>query len=199
MTSVALTTDHPAWTTTPGGTLARLMATDSGMWLASFTRPDGLTLNNVTGTDDTKPTTAITGADELPAGLPSHLGHPLAALGVVMRVPNPSLWDAINTAILRQVVRAAQARKVYRAWCQTHGTTLVTRGSHHRFEDDLGNVQRELDLYEQAIPILESMSVRVVRINTGSLTPEGAAAAILHAAGSPSVTVAPSDPVPEPG
>ncbi|MBB0228544.1 hypothetical protein FOE67_03220 [Streptomyces calidiresistens] len=41
-------------------------------------------------------------------------------------MPNPWLWDAITTAILRQVVRAEQARKVYRRWCATHGRTLRT-------------------------------------------------------------------------
>ncbi|MFJ7996789.1 hypothetical protein ACIQ7D_06450 [Streptomyces sp. NPDC096310] len=126
MTLVALTTDHPAWTTAPDGTQTRLMDTGSGLWLATFTPQDGFGLDNLAGSEDTKPTTSGTRADELPAHLPSLLGAPLAALGTVLRVPNPSLWDAVSTAILRQVVRAAQARKVYRAWCQTHGTTLNT-------------------------------------------------------------------------
>ncbi|MFJ6212454.1 dTMP kinase [Streptomyces sp. NPDC092296] len=84
------------------------------------------------------------------------------------------------------------------ASADTIARRLVTRGSHHRFEDDLGNVQRELDLYEQAIPILEAMSVRVVRIDVDTLTPEGAAAAILHAADFPSATVQPAAPSPRP-
>ncbi len=69
-------------------------------------------------------------------------------------------------------------------------TRLAARGSHHRFEDDLNNVQRELDLYEQAIPILENLSVPVIRIDTHTLTPESAATAIRHTAGLPTTTVA---------
>ncbi|MFJ7996791.1 dTMP kinase [Streptomyces sp. NPDC096310] len=84
------------------------------------------------------------------------------------------------------------------ASADTIARRLVTRGSHHRFEDDLGNVQRELDLYEQAVLVLESMQVRVVSIDVDSVTPEGAAAAILHAADIPSATVPPTAPSPNP-
>jgi len=69
---------------------------------------------------------------------------------------------------------------------------LAARGAHHRFERDPDNVHRELDLYEQAIPILESMAVRVLRVDADTVTPEGAAALILHAAGIGSATVPPS-------
>ncbi|MET7304479.1 hypothetical protein [Embleya sp. NPDC005575] len=60
---------------------------------------------------------------------------------------------------------------------------LTARGAHHRFEDDPDNVRRELDLYEQAIPILESTAVRVLRVDATTVTPEGAADAILRVAG----------------
>jgi len=85
------------------------------------------------------------------------------------------------------------------ASADTIARRLVTRGSHHRFEDDLGNVQRELDLYDQAIPILVSMSVRVLRIDANALAPQGVAAAILHEAGIASATVQPTATVPEAG
>ncbi|WP_143658394.1 hypothetical protein [Embleya scabrispora] len=38
--------------------------------------------------------------------------------------------------------------------------------SHHRFEDDPDNVTRELDLYEEAITILRTMAVPVLRRDT---------------------------------
>lgn len=126
MTAVALTTDHPAWITTPDGTRTRLLDTGTGLWVAGFSPRDGLDLENIAGDDETKPAIAVTGADELPARLPAALRAPLAALGTVRRIPNPSLWDAISTAILRQVVRAAQARKIHRAWSARYGTTVAT-------------------------------------------------------------------------
>lgn len=80
----------------------------------------------------------------------------------------------------------------------TIATRLTDRGSHHRFEDDLGNVRRELDLYEQAIPILESLSVPVLLIDTGASSPEEAAEEIGRAVGLLSATVAPPTPSPIP-
>ncbi len=48
----------------------------------------------------------------------------LGRIGVIRRLENPWLRDAITTAVLRQVVRADQARKLYRTWCSTYGTTV---------------------------------------------------------------------------
>jgi dTMP kinase len=73
---------------------------------------------------------------------------------------------------------------------------LVDRGAHHRFEWDLGNVSRELGLYEHAIEILESMSVRVLRIDVGSVTPESVAVEIARMVTIPSASVAPITPPP---
>lgn len=126
MTHPALMADHPGWTTAPDGARVRLLATDSGLWLAASTSHDGLSVTNLVGGDEVKTIAQVTEADELPAHLPAALAAPLAGLGPVVRVPTPWLWEAISTAILRQVVRAAQARKVYRAWCSTHGTVVDT-------------------------------------------------------------------------
>jgi DNA-3-methyladenine glycosylase II len=49
------------------------------------------------------------------------LGGALASLGSVARLRNPSLWDALGTAIIRQVVRAAQAQRQHRAFCAAYG------------------------------------------------------------------------------
>lgn len=125
-TPVALTTDHPAWINVPDGSHVRLLDSGAGLWLARFTSDDGLDLENVHGGDDVKPTLAVTSAADLPGRLPASLSAPLRSLGTVVRMPNPSLWDAISTAILRQVVRASQARAVYRRWCRVHGTTVDT-------------------------------------------------------------------------
>ena len=65
MTAVALTTDHPAWITTPDGTRTRLLDTGTGLWVAGFSPRDGLDLENIAGDDETKPAIAVTGADEL--------------------------------------------------------------------------------------------------------------------------------------
>ena len=78
----------------------------------------------VTGAEDEKPAFAITDPARLPDKAPEALRKGLNGLGATQRLKNPWLWDAITTAILRQVVRADQARKLYRKWCASYGTTV---------------------------------------------------------------------------
>jgi len=122
----ALTVEHPAWDTGADGACARLMNSETGRWLATWTTADGLSLACVAGDEDTKPKVPEVTADELPDATPPQLLQALAALGTVQRVANPWLWDALSTAILRQVVRAGQARILYRRWCSTYGESLST-------------------------------------------------------------------------
>ena len=46
------------------------------------------------------------------SGIPE-LANALGTLGVVARFRTTDLWDAVGTAIIRQVIRAAQARRLY--------------------------------------------------------------------------------------
>ena len=125
MAHLALMTDHPGWIHGPDGSRARLLNTGTGLWLAAAT-PRDLVVTNLSGSDDLKPVVLTTVADELPPDLPPLLSGPLADLGTVQRVSTPWLWEAISTAILRQVVRATQARKIHRAWCIRYGTVRDT-------------------------------------------------------------------------
>ena len=59
-------------------------------------------------------------------------GPLLVDVGTVHRVRNPNLWDAIATAIIRQVIRAPHARRMYQEFCQAHGDVVVdTDGFEH--------------------------------------------------------------------
>ncbi|MDQ0798207.1 hypothetical protein [Streptomyces sp. B1I3] len=118
-----LTTDHPAWTESASGDRARAVRTASGLWVLSWDR-DGLHMRCVEGTEDVKPVSVTTNPDCLPSSVPSGLRVGVERLGASQRLANPWLWDAITTAILRQVVRAGQARKLYREWCKAYGTTV---------------------------------------------------------------------------
>lgn len=51
----------------------------------------------------------------------TELATSLARLGSVVRFRNADLWNAIATAIVRQVIRAAQSKKLYRAFCAAYG------------------------------------------------------------------------------
>ncbi|MEU5001523.1 hypothetical protein [Streptomyces sp. NPDC021622] len=108
------------------GLPTRVLRHDGVTWFAHW---DGITLAlRPVGADaEAPPELSHTPTAQLPHGnAPEPLLRPLVALGTTARLSNPSLWDAITTAILRQVVRAAQARKVYRRWCAEHGQTFDT-------------------------------------------------------------------------
>ncbi|HEV8111558.1 MAG TPA: hypothetical protein VGR31_02200 [Planctomycetota bacterium] len=60
----------------------------------------------------------------MPKGLPAdvpELAGKLSRLGAVGRFRNPSLWDALAIAVIRQVIRAGQAAVLYRAFCAAYG------------------------------------------------------------------------------
>ncbi|MEV6758398.1 hypothetical protein [Streptomyces sp. NPDC051214] len=124
MTGV-LTTDHPAWIDTEAAGRVRAVRTASGLWVLSWDRA-GLHMACVHGMEDDKPKVVTTDPARLPGTVPAALKAGLDGLGPTRRLANPWLWDAITTAILRQVVRAGQARKLYRAWCKAYGTAIDT-------------------------------------------------------------------------
>ncbi|MGJ7417021.1 hypothetical protein AB9128_14365 [Streptomyces cinereoruber] len=119
----ALTTDHPAWIEDADKTWARALRTADGTWMALF-GPAGLELKCVAGSEDSKPQVVTADPATLPASVPAELRCELADLGTVVRLSAPSLWDAVTTAILRQIVRAEQARALYRRWCESYGAQV---------------------------------------------------------------------------
>lgn len=59
---------------------------------------------------------------------------------------------------------------------------LRARGAHHRFVLDPDDVQRELDLYEEAITVLHVLKVPVLRLDIDDLRPEEVAGEICRIA-----------------
>ncbi|WP_234440434.1 hypothetical protein [Streptomyces rimosus] len=129
--ALTLITDHPAWMDGPHGTRVRLVAYQGSPWLAVCSPAQALTLRLVGAEGDGQSPPVLSVAPSiLPASrTAATLVQCLASLGTVQRLTNPSLWDAITTAILRQVVRADQARRVYRSWCQVHGPAVPAESS----------------------------------------------------------------------
>ncbi|MGI5493772.1 hypothetical protein [Microtetraspora malaysiensis] len=103
--------DHPGWDTTDT-TPVRAMRTITGTWLIT---PSGTTL--IDGTAAAAPTIdTYTPATLADAPLPAGLRAALDQLGPVHRARNADLWEALATAIIRQVIRASQARKMHHAF-----------------------------------------------------------------------------------
>ncbi|PNE43516.1 hypothetical protein [Streptomyces noursei] len=120
-----LTIDHPAWEVDETGRATRLVRSGAGLWCASAEQ-DSVALSCLQGEEDSKPTIILTDPANLPDTVPAALRHPLQELRTTHRLANPWLWDALSLAILRKVIRAAQARALYRRWCTAYGITLNT-------------------------------------------------------------------------
>ncbi|WP_234040031.1 hypothetical protein [Micromonospora coerulea] len=114
-----LQTDHPAWRSA-GARHVRLLPVDGGTaWLVEA-QGQQLTWTAISG-DQPAPSVDVYALPAPARREAAGLNASLATLGGVARLRNPSLWDALATAIVRQVIRAAQARKLYREFCDRHG------------------------------------------------------------------------------
>jgi DNA-3-methyladenine glycosylase II len=123
-----LCADHPGWRSAADGGMYRLLCDDEGgRWLASWNRRR-LSLTRLT--EISLPTGSRTAAratpQMLPATLPEVLRHALVNLGIVVRPLNPSLWDAVATAVIRGAVREDVARTVLRRWAERHGPSCTS-------------------------------------------------------------------------
>jgi DNA-3-methyladenine glycosylase II len=116
-------TDHPGW----------ILADDADAYRAFDI--DG-TATLVTATITANGTVVDAGENDMdvvevdPAALsgPDDLITALTELGVVARVRNSSLWDAISAALMRQVIRAGTARTRYRRFCAAYGEPVTRAG-----------------------------------------------------------------------
>jgi DNA-3-methyladenine glycosylase II len=118
--------DHPGWATTSAGA-DRVMLHDDTVWHSDW---NASTASLTTTPVDTAPlpAPAVDRYTAPPTGRSAlaNLGPALTGLGPVLRVRNADLWDAIGTAIIRQVIRAPQAREMYARFCQAHGQSVTT-------------------------------------------------------------------------
>lgn len=118
--------DHPSWITDNHGTSRRAVRIGASASLVVATpRSDGMDVEvfRVRGRHaeprmDVFDPADLRGRDDLAA--------PLRRVGPVARLANPDPWDAVATAIIRQVIRAGQARKLYRSLCSEHGEEVAT-------------------------------------------------------------------------
>lgn len=101
--------EHPAWNNGH-----RLVRTANGVSLASASTA-GIELS-MPG-----PVIDVYQPAKLSALVPELLRRYLADRGPVARLRTPDLWEAIATAIIRQVIRADQARLMYQRFTDAHG------------------------------------------------------------------------------
>ncbi|MFI2232535.1 hypothetical protein [Nocardia testacea] len=123
-----LMTDHPGWIR--DGAEVRRAVTD-GRSVSVLTAGGHIDVLD-SRVDRAQGSGVVTVIEEFdPAALsgPDALLLPLKEAGVVVRVANPSLWDAIATAVLRQVIRAATARALYQSFGRAMGAVVESGGA----------------------------------------------------------------------
>ena len=112
-------TEHPAWLPAAACRQRVLVVPDGGRWLATV-RGGTLALDGLAHGAAKPVLDVFTHSDGVLREVPE-LATALAKLGSVVRFRNADLWDAIGTAIIRQVIRATQSKKLYRAFCEAYG------------------------------------------------------------------------------
>jgi DNA-3-methyladenine glycosylase II len=119
-------TEHPAWQPATCGCHRVFALPDGGRYLAT-TNGRELVVRPLTGGTREPTLDVFTLSNGMLSEVPE-LATALSGLGTVVRFRNADLWDAIGTAIIRQVIRAGQSKKLYRAFCEAYGERVDLPG-----------------------------------------------------------------------
>ncbi|MGH8881957.1 MAG: hypothetical protein ACRD0P_32185 [Stackebrandtia sp.] len=107
--------EHPGWDAI------------GGAWLRAATTASGdVVLLNAAFPPHASPRMEVFAPPPLASSVPPRLAGALKRVGPVARWRSPSLWDAIATAIIRQVIRADQARLQHQRFRRAFGRAVDT-------------------------------------------------------------------------
>ncbi|MCQ8829877.1 hypothetical protein [Streptomyces malaysiensis] len=124
--STTLITEHLGWHKTSDGEPLRVVEHNGSAWAVRWSDECLIMRPAESGNTDAPPV-AYTSPIHLPYGDEVQpLVDALTRLGTVQRLTNPSLWDAITTALLQQAVQVERARKTHRAFYAAFGRTVET-------------------------------------------------------------------------
>lgn len=124
-TSRFVITEHAAWRMTERGRYRVFALPDGGQWLVRVSGGEVLSCPLAASSSEPRFDVFALAGPGVEGREAPELSSALAALGTVARFRTPDLWEAIATAIIRQVVRAAQAKRLYRDFCQAHGQQIT--------------------------------------------------------------------------
>jgi DNA-3-methyladenine glycosylase II len=118
--------EHPGWQTTTA-VCRRTVRTATDVWQA-LAKQTTITTARVGSGTDPAPVVDVYSPTDLSEHVPDTLRGALETQGPVGRLRNPDLWDALATAIIRQVIRADQARLMYHRFCDAYGGPVPEAG-----------------------------------------------------------------------
>lgn len=123
-------TEHAAWRKAGPARQRVFRMPDGGLWLAAVNGRT-LTLDALapSGCAPVLDVFAAPATDGVLKRRVPELASALTGLGPVGRFRNSNLWDAIGLAIIRQVVRAGQSKKMYRTFSATYGEQVPIPGA----------------------------------------------------------------------
>lgn len=134
-----ITLDHPAWALDPDGrTAERVVRLGTSIWLIRDEGSDEVSMRCLHGDNSQRP--RLDHFDPATLTGPAQLTEPLKAAGGIHRLRNPDLWDALATAIIRQVIRAPQARAMYQRFCREHGQPVTLQSGERYLSPDAATV-----------------------------------------------------------
>lgn len=119
-------TEHSAWRSIERGKYRVFASPDGGQWLVRVSGGEVLSCSLAASGGEPRFDVFALAGPGVAGREAQELSSALAALGTVARFRTPDLWDAVATAIIRQVVRTAQARRLYRNFCQAHGQQITS-------------------------------------------------------------------------
>jgi DNA-3-methyladenine glycosylase II len=119
--------DHSSWLINDDATAYRVVRSAGSVWsVTSVPAANGGQRVRTVRVDGDGPAPVLEVVDPITVTSQHATAAALRQAGPVARLRNPDLWDALATAIIRQVIRAGQARKLYRAFCHHHGDPVTT-------------------------------------------------------------------------
>lgn len=119
--------DHPGWISMGESSWIRPMRDGINLGFVGATREgDCIRLANLSAATSHSSfvhTADIANGSSIPRGHPLSLA--LGELGTVARIRNSDPWDALLTSIVRQVIRAPHATRLYRQLCREFGECIA--------------------------------------------------------------------------
>jgi DNA-3-methyladenine glycosylase II len=118
-------TEHTAWRITQRDRYRVFALPDGGQWLVRANGGELLSLPLIASSGEPRFDAFTLLRSEVATTEAPEVFSALASLGTVARFRTSDLWEAIATAIIRQVVRAFQAKRLYRDFCQAYGQRIT--------------------------------------------------------------------------
>lgn len=117
-----LMTEHPGWRRSQDGDAFGRLFRAGDVTFSVSTHRSGWHVEVLSGSGHVPSPDVFSLKEQTPC---SEIRRALDESGPVVRFRNPDIWDALAVAIIRQVIRAPHAKRMYQLFCETYGEQHV--------------------------------------------------------------------------